>query len=227
MNALKSLFGTVVSIASFGLIDLNSKMRSAYTVEILKSELEKVKFGRLENQEKYITALQNKRINEKNLERYKKDRKNVFDRMFFAKDENDTKCFTSLSIELKTKDEMIKNAEFAVNSLDDALKAISEANNNLEHQIQKMKSQIEILEAKKTMVDTMKATNKVVSKLYAPNGTCNTINLDELNKEWDDALIKEQTKAEVLGQFNDMTDDHMEFNSREEMETFLHDNYVE
>lgn len=40
MNALKSLFGTVVSIAYFGLIDLNSKMRSAYTVEILKSELE-------------------------------------------------------------------------------------------------------------------------------------------------------------------------------------------
>lgn len=222
-KSILNLLGTLLSLLTFGIIKINKSVRREFNVELLKTQLSNMEMNRKENYDKLISRVQDKASTERQLKKLVEEKTNILKELKKAKKDNDTALFTKYAAQLEVKKEIIRCQEDALESYNSAIKNIENTNSQLDLEIEKIKGNIEIINAKKENADIIKENNNIRSKLYMPNGTDNSLNVDEIKEMYDDEVVRENAKSELIEQYMPTISTET-FTTQEEMEKFLKEN---
>lgn len=137
-----------------------------------------------------------------------------------AKDSDDVVKFNDMAVRYKTLSSILEEENKVLDAYKNAKEIIESNISVLNTDIRKMKYEIDVIEAKQKTYESLKEVNDVMADIHLPNGTDNTSNINEINAELDDDLTREKTKNEIIKE-NIPTADIIEYNTKDEMESFL------
>lgn len=219
-NGFKNLLNTFLNIISFGLIKINKNLRKEYRVELLKVKLNDTKMKMKESTDKKISIYQEIRVHENKIKRHQEDLDACVVELNEAKDSDDVVKFNDMAVRYKTLSSILEEENKVLDAYKNAKEIIESNISVLNTDIRKMKYEIDVIEAKQKTYESLKEVNDVMADIHLPNGTDNTSNINEINAELDDDLTREKTKNEIIKE-NIPTADIIEYNTKDEMESFL------
>lgn len=219
-NGFKNLLNTFLNIISFGLIKINKNLRKEYRVELLKVKLNDTKMKMKESTDKKINIYQEIRVHENKIKRHQEDLDTCVAELNEAKDSDDVAKFNDMAVRYKTLSSILEEENKVLDAYKNAKEIIESNISVLNTDIRKMKYEIDVIEAKQKTYESLKEVNDVMADIHLPNGTDNTSNINEINAELDDDLTREKTKNEIIKE-NIPTADIIEYNTKDEMESFL------
>lgn len=216
-NNIVALF---VRIISFGLIKLNKNIRKEYRVELLKVKLNECQMQKKENMDRAIEIAQEKAVHKNNLSKLTKEKKSLVKNLEKYKNENNMDKFNELAIIYKSRDSMINEEEKIIKAYDEAEEALNKNIRYIEQNINKLKCEIDIIEAKQKTYESMKGINDTLESININTDANSAFNVSEIKQELEDDLIRETTKTEII-QKNVPLVEIKEYSTNEEMEEFL------
>ena len=219
-NSIKNIFSTIVSIFTFGLIKLNKTARKEFRVELMKVKLAECNNNLKTNWDKLVELSQEKAVNQNKLDKLSKEKTKLTKELEKARSDGDNVKFSELAMTYKAKDSLSQEQEKVVKAYEEAEKIINENIKLLTQEVNKMKYEIAIIEAKQSTYNSMKEINNTMADIHLPNGTDNTSTVSEIKEELDNDLIRETTKSEMIRKELPIID-NVEYKSTDEMDEFL------
>lgn len=205
---------------TFGFIKLNKSARKEFRVELMKVKLSECNLNLKNNWDKLVNITQEKNVHSSKLSRMNKEKTKLLSELEKARADGNKAKFNELALTYKTKDSLTKEQEKIISTYSEAEKTINENIKLLTQDINKLKYEIDIIEAKQKTYESMKEVNDIMADIHLPNGTDNSTTINEIKDELDDDLIRETTKSELIRK-ELPTLEKTEFNSDEEMDEFL------
>lgn len=221
-NVIGKFVSTLLSLVSFGLIKLNKSARKEFRVELMKVKLNECNLNLKNNWDKLVNVTQEKNVHKSKLSRMEKEKDKLTKDLEKARSNKDNVKFSELAMSFKAKESLIGEQTKIITTYEEAEKTINENIKLLTQDINKLKYEIDIIEAKQKTYESMKEINTIMADIHLPNGTDNTNTIAEIKEELDDDLVRESTKSELIRK-ELPTLDKVEFNSEEEMDEFLKD----
>ena len=219
-NGVKNILSTIVSIFTFGLIKLNKKARKEFRVELMKVKLAECNNNLKTNWDKLVEISQEKNVNKNRLDKLVKEKTKLTEELSKARANNDNVKFSELAMTYKAKESLAQEQEKVITAFEEAEKVINENIRLLTQEVNKLKYEIEIIEAKQMTYKSMKDINNTMADIHLPNGTDNTSTISEIKSELEDDLIRETTKSELIRKEINVID-NVEFKTTDEMDGFL------
>lgn len=219
-NAIGNFIATLLSLVTFGFIKLNKSARKEFRVELMKVKLSECNLNLKNNWDKLVNITQEKNVHSGKLSKMNKEKTKLLAELEKARADGNKAKFNELALTYKTKDSLTKEQEKIINTYSEAEKTINENIKLLTQDINKLKYEIDIIEAKQKTYESMKEVNDIMADIHLPNGTDNSTTINEIKDELDDDLIRETTKSEMIRKELPSLE-KTEFNSDEEMDEFL------
>lgn len=223
-NGITNIFSTIVSLFTFGLIKLNKKARKEFRVELMKVKLTECNTNLKNNWDKLVEITQEKNVNKHKLDKLIKEKSKLVKDLEKARKDGDNVKFSELAMTYKAKESLSQEQVKVITAFEEAEKVINDNIKVLTQEVNKLKFEIEIIEAKQTTYKSMKEINDTMADIHLPNGTDNTTTISEIKDELDNDLIRESTKSEMIRKELPIIDT-VEFNSNDEMDGFLKEIY--
>lgn len=223
-NGITNIFSTIVSLFTFGLIKLNKKARKEFRVELMKVKLAECNTNLKNNWDKLVEITQEKNVNKHKLDKLIKEKSKLVKDLEKARKDGDNVKFSELAMTYKAKESLSQEQVKVITAFEEAEKVINDNIKVLTQEVNKLKFEIEIIEAKQTTYKSMKEINDTMADIHLPNGTDNTTTISEIKDELDNDLIRESTKSEMIRKELPIIDT-VEFNSNDEMDGFLKEIY--
>lgn len=223
-NGIANIFSTIVSLFTFGLIKLNKKARKEFRVELMKVKLAECNTNLKNNWDKLVEITQEKNVNKHKLDKLIKEKSKLVKDLEKARKDGDNVKFSELAMTYKAKESLSQEQAKVITAFEEAEKVINDNIKVLTQEVNKLKFEIEIIEAKQTTYKSMKEINDTMADIHLPNGTDNTTTISEIKDELDNDLIRESTKSEMIRKELPIIDT-VEFNSNDEMDGFLKEIY--
>lgn len=223
-NGIVNIFSTIVSLFTFGLIKLNKKARKEFRVELMKVKLAECNTNLKNNWDKLVEITQEKNVNKHKLDKLIKEKSKLVKDLEKARKDGDNVKFSELAMTYKAKESLSQEQAKVITAFEEAEKVINDNIKVLTQEVNKLKFEIEIIEAKQTTYKSMKEINDTMADIHLPNGTDNTTTISEIKDELDNDLIRESTKSEMIRKELPIIDT-VEFNSNDEMDGFLKEIY--
>lgn len=220
INGIKNIFATILSLLSFGLIKLNKETRKEFRVQLMKVKLNECNANLKTNWDKLVGIAQEKSVHKNKMDKLAKEREKLTKDLQKAREKSDTVKFNELAMSYKAKDSLFKEQEKVVLAYEEAEKTINENIKLLTQDVNKLKYEIDIIEAKQKTYESMKEINNTMADIHLPNGSDNTTAITEIKEELDDDLVRETTKSQLIRKEIPIIET-TDFNSVEEMDEFL------
>lgn len=173
--------------------DMNDKLNAEYVVDNYKAEYVNLYEKRavvIESTRKYNVE---KKVAEKKLERAKAEAE-IAKKKVKEVGTADLKKFQAAKSLYEVKLTEIDNYTKMIEVYDNALKKLEQTLALVDTNMAKAKHNVEVLQSKKTMVDTIRAVNKSIENLNGVGDTDLAVNVEKL----DDDMLRESVKLEAL-----------------------------
>lgn len=216
--SIKKLLATVLKLATFGLVDLNKRLRKSYRVELLKVKLNETKMKLKSSMDKLLDIMAELRVHQSRIEKLTRIQDTLKDKLHCAT--NDVSVFNDLAAQYKTNESLLTEENKVIEAYENAKTVLENNINLLNADIRKMKYEIEVIEAKQKTYQSLKEINSTMVDIHYPNGTDNSLNLKEVKEELDEDLTRESAKSELIrGDFE--VAEPADYHNENEMNEFL------
>lgn len=219
-NTFKNIFSTLINLLSFGFIKLNSNIRKEYRVELLRVKLNECNIQKKESMDRVIEISQEKAVHENTLAKLVKQKKSLIKDLEKSRKENDMDKFNELAILYKSKESLIEEENKVLTAYKEADKAITKNIKYIEQNINRLKCEIDVIEAKQKTYESMKGINNTLESINVNMDVNNSYNVNEIKQELENDLIRETTKTEIIQQSVPLVE-MKEYSTNEEMDEFL------
>lgn len=218
-NSIKKLFGTVVSVLTFGLIKMNDNLTKNCRVKMLRVKKEDLVLEDKKIFDKTAKLEGDKRVVIKEIYNISKDLTNIKDKLVVARDTNNKVLFTELSNDYKDKDAILQEKNEILKAFEEALGILDNESKVIKKQIKSITRTINKIEAKQATYETIKGVNEVLGDMK--KNTTDKTSVEELVEDLDNDVIRESAKAELIRKDMIVEDEPIEFNNEQEMDEFL------
>ena len=103
--SIKKLLATVLKLVTFGLVDLNKRLRKSYRVELLKVKLNETKMKLKSSMDKLLDIMAELRVHQNRIEKLTRIQDTLKDKLHCTT--NDVSVFNDLAAQYKTNESLL------------------------------------------------------------------------------------------------------------------------
>ena len=173
--------------------DVNDKLNAEFVVDNYKAEYVNLYDKRSVVTESIRKYNVEKKVAEKKIEKAKSELE-VIKKTIKETGTSDMKKFQSIKNLYEVKLTEIDNYSKMIAVYDNALKKLDQTLSLIDTNMAKAKHNVEILQSKKTMVDTIRSVNESIENINGVGDTDLAVNVEKL----DDDMLRESVKLEAL-----------------------------